>query len=974
MKGIYWLATCSAVALLSATAAAAQEAAQPADVGEVVVTGSRIARKDYAADSPVVTLSEQALEISGPASVEQTLNQLPQFGALQGTTTASPAKQGRSSANLRGLGPTRTLVLMDGRRMQPSDAQGTIDLNTIASSLIGGVEIITGGASAVYGSDAIAGVVNLKLKTDFEGLVLDAQYGESHRADGDTYDLSAAFGGDFDDGRGHAVVSLSYFNREEIYGRSRDFFAATGIAGQLRGGVVQAEASNLPSQAALNSVFVGRYGSTTSPLRNQAIGVNRDNTLFTSTAPILNLRYEDHDPYIVDQGQRVGFPLAETYFLQSPLERYSVFGRADYEISDSITAYAQVNLTDYKSQWTRNGDTATSATATAFIPITNPFIPADLRTILASRPNPNAPINFAFNTGGVGPRVNYQSYDVRQYMLGLKGEAWGDWTWDLYATYGKTKLDEIQDGYIDRAAWSTLVNAADGGRSVCEGGYNPFNPDPLILNPAKRGCYDYLNRTLKENTSFEQQVVEGTAQGALFTLPAGDVRAAIGGSYRRNAYRFLPDTARTFRTVYPDQSTGPTGGSLDVYEAFAELLIPVVRDLPFAKEVNLDVAYRFSDYSTVGGVHTYKGSVDWNIVGALRFRGGYQRAIRAPNLAELYAPPERSLPQIGSVAGGAGDFCDANSRLRTGANAAQVRALCLAQGVPATVIDLFRFSGSAVPAVTAGNTDLKEETADTYTAGLVWRSRSDHPLLSGLSASVDYYDISVKDAIGQITTALSFQRCFNADGRSNPTYAASNYFCSLITRNATTGAVEQALQPTLNLGAYKTSGVDVQVDYRVALEDLGLGDRGDLSANLVVSHLRSFKIQNLEGQPFVDYAGTIGNTQVDPNTVSFPEWKVFASLTWDGGPFAATLRARFYDKMENYQNVGVANGTLPGVKSRQYFDLAGRYEFDDKTEFRAGVLNLFDTVPPAYVQGAVPDPALYDVLGRRYYVGVNKRF
>jgi iron complex outermembrane recepter protein len=980
MRLSHWLTTGSIAALVFGSGAAHAQQMPPAEgevgvLGEVVVTGSRIARQDYVADSPVVTLSAAAVQALGPASLEQTFNQLPQFASLQGTTTASPAKQGRSSANLRGLGPTRTLVLMEGRRLQPSDAQGTIDLNTISPALIGGVEIITGGASAVYGSDAIAGVVNLKLRSNFEGLILDAQFGETHRADGESLEISAAFGGAFADDRGHMMLSLAYFDREGIFGRSRDFFAATGIAGVLRGGVVLAEASNLPSQAALNGLFVGRYGATANPVRNQAIGVNRDNTLFTSTSPILNLRYADHDPYIVDQGQRVGFPLAETYYLQSPLERYAVFAKVDYELTDSITAYALVNLTDYKSEWTRNGDTATSATALAAIPLTNPFIPADLRTILASRPNPNAPINFQFNTGGVAPRVNYQSYEVRQYTLGLKGQAPGDWTWDLYGSYGKTQLSEVQDGYIDRAAWATLVSAPDGGASVCTGGYNPFNPDPLILNPAKRGCYAFLNRTLKENTTFEQQVVEATAQGALFSLPAGTLRAAAGASYRRNAYDFNPDTARTFRTVYPDQTTGPTGGSLDVYELFGELLIPALKDLPLVRELNFDLAYRFSDYSTVGAVHTYKASVDWSLNDTLRLRGGYQRAIRAPNLSELYAPPERSLPQIGSVAGGAGDFCDVTSRLRTGATAGQVRALCLAQGVPASVIDLFRFSGSAVSAVTAGNTDLREETADTYTAGVVWRPKFEHPLVSNLSASIDYYSIEVKDAIGQITTAVSFQRCFNADGVSNPGYSASNYFCALIQRNAATGAVEQAVQPTLNLAAYEVSGVDLQIDHRVGLEYLGLSERwGSVTANVVVSHLRSFKIRNLEGQPFVDYAGTIGNTQVDANSLSFPEWKVFATLGWEVGPASMLLRARFYDKMDNFQNVGVANGALPGVKSRQYFDLSGRFKLGETTEFRAGVNNLFDTTPPAYVVGAVPDPALYDILGRRYYVGVNKRF
>lgn len=943
--------------------------------GEITVTGSRITRRDFVSDSPISTLSEEALQMQGPATLSQSLNQLPQFTATDGTPQASGAKQGRANANLRGLGITRTLVLLDGRRLQPSDALGTIDLNIIPAALIGQSEVITGGASATYGSDAIAGVVNFKLKTDLTGVVADIQSGITERGDGRTLDVSLSGGATFADGRGRIMGALSYFNRKGIFGRDREFFIGKGIAGVLRGGVITGVANNLPSQAALDAVFIGQYGASGGPARNQAIGLNRDGTLFTSTSPILNFRYADHDPYILDGTSRVGFPLGESYYLQSPLDRYNAFAAASFDVTPDVTLYAQGLVTKYDSSWTRNGNTATSATAVALIPVTNPFITPDLAAILASRPNPNAPINFSFNTGGVGPTISEQDYRVYQLIGGIRGKLAEDISFDLYTSFGRTELREQQSGYIDRAAWATLVNAPDGGASVCEGGYNPFSPDPLILNPAKRGCFDFLHRSLSERASYSQQIVEGTIQGGLFTLPYGDVRFAVGAAYRRNAYEFRPDAQKVNRTIFPDQATGPADGEIDVKEGFAELLVPILRDVPAFRELTLNLAYRYSDYSSIGGVHAYKATGDWNLFGGLRVRGGYQRAVRAPNLAELYAPPERSLPQVGSVASGAGDYCDSTSAVRTGPDGGQVRALCLSQGVPASVIDSFRFTGSAWPGVSQGNLSLKEETADTITAGITWSNLFRTPLLSGLSLSVDYFDIRVKDAIGQITPGIANNQCFNRNG-GNPGYDPTNFYCQLISRDPATGQVDIFSIQTQNLGAFRQSGIDVQVDWRIPLDTLGVNgdDAGAINLNVVASHLLRYEIQNTPDAPFLDFAGTIGNSQIDPYNLSYPDWKVTGTIGYSNDQGGIMLRGRYYGPMQHYASVGVENSTLRGVDSRVYFDLTARAQVDERFELRAGVLNLLDKAPPEWVQGSLSDPALYDILQRRFFVGVNARF
>lgn len=965
----------SLVALLGGGASAQEASDRAADVDEVVVTGSRIARTDYVAESPIVTVGAAAVEARGPATLESTFNQMPQFAASNANSGSSPARQGRNNANLRGLGIQRTLVLLDGRRMQPSDALGAIDLNSITPALIENVEVITGGASAVYGSDAIAGVVNFKLRKNFSGVELDAQYGVTDRNDAGAVSVSATLGGNFDEGRGNMVASVTYYDRNPTFRASRPFFERSGIASALQGGAIVSNASNLPTQAALNGVF-SRYGATTPAARNASFGVNADGTIFTTAAPILNLRYPEGEPYITQEG-RVGFPLGNTLPLQTPIERYTGFVRGSYDLTENLEAYFQFNYMTYDSAYSRPGWSAGSTAPLALIPVTNPFIPADLRPILASRPNPGAPVNFTFSTSRIG-RTAYQfNYDLMETLVGLKGKApILDWTWDVYGSYGQTDASETTSGWVNVQAFNTLVNAADGGASICPGGFNPFLAQALETTPGQEACFNYLNRTLHEETKFTQQIVEGSLQGGLFDLPAGQVRFAAGASYRRATYDYAPPDARVRNEVWPVQATGPSDGSYNVKEVFAELYLPLLRDVMLVDELNLDVAYRRSDYNLVGAVDTYKASVDWAIAQGFRFRGGYQRAIRAPSLGELYAPPERSSAALGSTVSGAGDPCDVGGRLRNPAlnpNAARVRALCIAQGVSPSIIDIYRFAGSSVSGVASGNLDLKEETADTWTAGLVWQSRFEQPLLRRLSASLDFYDIKVKDAIGVITSSVGLTRCFNADGQSNANYDPANYFCQLTTRN-TNGGIETQVQPTLNLAAYEVSGLDFQTDWGFDLEDAGLGDRGSLTFNLVVSRLLHYKIQNLEGAPFLDYAGTIGNAQIDAGAIGFPDWKVAASATYAYGPATATLSYRWYDSMTHASDVGIANGTQPGVKDRQYVDLTGSWRLDKKTVFRAGVLNLFDVAPPEWTGAGATDLGLYDLLQRRYFVGVKRSF
>jgi len=949
--------------------AMAQEVrADDAALTEVVVTGSRIVRSDYVAESPIVTLGEDAIKANGPTTLETTLNQMPQFAATSGASNSSQARGGRANANLRGLGISRTLVLLDGKRMQPSDPLGAIDLNTVATPLIQSVEVITGGASAVYGSDAIAGVVNFKLKQNFTGFMLDGQYASTERGDGDSYDLSASFGGKFADDRGSAVMSIAYLNREAAMRGSRPFFRDSGIAAVLPGGSIVADAANLPRQAVVDSVFGGYGVAPGAVTASRNFGMNPDGTLFSTSAPVANLRYPDGEPYLSINNQ-VGNPTGKVYPLQQEMQRIALFARSTYDFSESVQGFAQFNYAHYDAVIPRFGITQATV-RDVFVPVTNPFLPADLRTIVASRPSPDDPLKIYFN-GGRFSNADYENtYNVGQLLGGLTGPLESiDGSWEVYASAGRTELAETRNGFIDRASYLSLVAAPDGGVSLCEGGLNP-----LALAPPSQACLDYLVRDLHENVLFTQEIIEGSLQGRAFSLPAGEVRFAAGVGYRKNNYEFNPDSQRMAGSVLGTQITRPTDGSAAVREAFVETLVPLVADVPLMDSLSLDVAYRLSDYDSIGSVNTFKAGLDWGVTAAFRVRGGYQRAIRAPSVGELYQPAEQGSATVGRTALGQGDPCDFTSVYRTGPNAAQIRELCIATGVPANVVDTLRFTGSAVSSNVSGNPELIEETADTYTAGLVWRSTFDAPLLRSFSASIDYYEMSIEDAIGVITGAVLVQRCYNGAGSSNPTYSADNFYCRLVERN-NSGAFARLTTPLLNLAGYKTSGIDLQVDWGFDLLDIGLAESaGSVNFNAVLSYMGEYSIQSLEGAPFVNYSGTIGDAQISAEALSHPRWKSISTVGYRVGDVQLDLRWRWINAMDHSQNVGATNPTAESVKPRHYFDLSARYRMAEGLDVRAGVINLADEEPPVWTGEGATDTAIYDVLGRRYYLGITKKF
>jgi outer membrane receptor protein involved in Fe transport len=515
---------------------------------------------------------------------------------------------------------------------------------------------------------------------------------------------------------------------------------------------------------------------------------------------------------------------------------------------------------------------------------------------------------------------------------------------------------------------------------LCEGGFNPFG-----LAPISASCLNYIGRTSRTATTVEQNVVEGTLQGKAFDLPAGEVRVAMGVQYRENSYRFdsdpslekmnpklphlgadgLPDGGEIGGVEIAGFNPSPSvNGSVNSIDLFGEALVPLLSNLPFIQQLDMTLGYRYSDYSSIGGTQAYRADLDWTIIDGLRLRGGYNRAVRAPSVGELYSPLGVNYMAIGQANASAagGDPCDSTGFYMNGPNAAQVKQLCIAQGVANP--DNFIYTDNQVAGWDGGNPNLSEETADTWSFGVVYQPRFESALFSNMSFAIDYYNIEIEDVISSISAADMLKGCFNGAGE-NPTYDPNNSYCQLFKRNPLSGAIFDATSNLENLGVLKTAGVDAQFDWRFDLMDLGAPDWGTLNFNAVVSWLAEREDSVVAGGAFTDRKGTIsddfGNT--------FPEWKSLASVDWAKGPFSATARWRRVGEMTIY-------GSDEKLDATHYFDLMGNWAINDTVSLRAGVNNVGDQQPRVWDPGvqANTDPSTYDVLGRRYFVGLTARF
>ena len=638
-----------------------------------------------------------------------------------------------------------------------------------------------------------------------------------------------------------------------------------------------------------------------------------------------------------------------------PLTRTSAYASANFDLTDDLELYGTAIYADY----TVKTQVAPVPLQSVVMPPTNPFIPADLKLLLDSRPDPDAVFGFGKRLSERGPRVHENNYDMYQLVAGARGGLPGGWDFDAYVQYGTSSQWKYQTGNVSRSRVEELAFAPDGGVSIC-GGFNPFGQG-LVL-PA---CVDYIAVDAGVDADVQQLIAEATARGSPVTLPAGDLRMAIGVQYRSDEYRYHADEA--LRKILPDggpdiigfEAASDIDASDHNTDLYVEVAIPLLADLPGIDSLESVLGYRYSDYASAGGVDTWKAELLYQPVTTVRVRGSYQRAIRVPSIFELFLPGTSNFAYFDPP-----EPCSVDSLQRNGPDAQLVEALCVEQGMPEELLPVY--SAVDVPTTIGGNAELGPETADTVTAGIVVRPRFESTWMHDLQFTIDWYRIEIDDVVTFVDAPTAVLNCF--DRVYNPSYAADNYWCTLFGRDPGSGEIVDMLETFRNFATQTTSGIDFQLDW-----SLPVGP-GELAIGWYVGWLDKFELQTTSGVPADESAGTIGGF-----AGSYPEWKWLASVRYAFSDLDVGLSWQYVDSTVDKSRFGPKT-TDYKVPHRDYFDVDAGYSFKDGwldgVTIRAGIENLTDEAPPIFPfwVNANTDPSQFDVLGRRYYVTMALKF
>lgn len=984
-----------AVLGLSATQAAAQEG----EVSEIVVTGTRIPSPNLESVSPVTAIGAAEIKAQGITRVEDMVNSLPQAFAAQGAALSN-GSTGTATVNLRGLGATRTMVLIDGRRLMPgtpntSGGALAADLNFIPAALIERVDILTGGASAVYGADAVAGVVNFIMQRNFEGVRLDAQYGiynhkndssvadivrakaaksanpeffslpDENVWDGESSEITLTIGVNAPDGRGNVTAYAGYRHVEPILQGNRDYSSCSLFSGDtFAQNGCGGSGTAFPARVGSNIVDVTGPGNTFRPR----------------------------------VGSRDVYNYGPSNYYQRPDDRYVMGAFANYQIADWAEAYADVMYMD---------DTSTYQIAPGgifagnfSINCANPLLSAQQRGLMAATAatgggtcasNPAGTFTGVvarrnIEGGGRQGRTQHQQY---RYVVGMRGDISDTWSYDAYLQYGRVSFNQVQTGFFRTTAIQNALNVVtdpSSGQAVCASVLNgsdtacvPYNI--FRIGGVTREALDYLETPSFSLGNTYERIANITFGGLLgdygVKSPWAEdgVGVSVGAEYRREQLDSQSDFVAAAGLLNGSGGASPpVNGSYDVYELFGEARIPLIQDMPFARSLTLETAYRFSDYSESGTTHTYKLAGDWEPIEDLRFRASYQRAVRAPHVIELFSPQNVVLDGTQDPCAGlsAGDPDVARCAQAFNLTTAQVLAI---EANPAN-----QYQG-----LNGGNPNLDPETSDTYSLGVVYQPS----FIPGLNVSADYFDIKVKDYISGIGADLIINRCVDT---------LDPFFCNLVKRDSV-GSIwlsneGYVINTSLNTGELRTKGMDFNVGYRTDLDAFGLNDMGGISLSFVGTWLDSLETVSLPGDPAYDCVGLYGTICGVPN----PEWRHKARLTWNT-PFAlgewvtslgisaqwrhfnkVTLDA--FDSDPQLVNPGIAYETDRVLDSQDYFDLTATWTMRDSVNFRVGVNNIFDKSPPLTGSSNCPTgacngntwPQVYDAFGRYVFVGLTADF
>jgi iron complex outermembrane recepter protein len=1011
-------ATAAAPAAYSQTAAATTEPAP--ELQEVIVTGSRIQQNpNDVSISPIVSVTALEIAQTGLVRTEDLLNNLPQVVA-ENSSGQSISSNGTATVSLRGLGSQRTLVLIDGRRMAPGGGNGNLgsaDINQIPAVMIQRVDVLTGGASAVYGADAVAGVVNFVMDTHFQGVRLDADYGyNSYKNSNQQYlgllaaagdqippsttnagaNRSASFlaGSNFADGKGNATVYFTYLNSSPAVGYQYDYAGCTlNTPSKLPGpGGLQCGGSS--SSATGRFLELGKVGASNfSTLADVTVAKNVPGGAFA--------------PYTAADSYNYG----ALSYLQRQAERYTAGAFLNYDVTDYANVYSEFMFARNTSQ-AAYGPSGAFAFATPVISCANPLFSAQEMATLCSpaniaanqatfgpggpSANPNVTGNnillyLARRSVESGPRLdNYSSNNFRE-VLGVKGKIAEPWSYDAYAQVTITQVADLQGDYLGTSqidnALNVVPNPAVGGIAtlptgapVCASVLNGFDTKCVPWNIYQPGGVTaaqlaYLQVPSTYATTEWEYIAHVDATGDLGkygiqipTASSGFI-VNLGAEWREEKYQFSPDYIVTNNLAAGGAGAEPPVlGQFRVGEAFTEMTLPIIDDKPGAYAMSVNAGYRYSSYTDGFDTNTYKFGLEWAPIKDIRFRGGYNRAIRAPSIDELFSPPF-----VG--AGGTADPCwgAAVGGLVNG----HTLQFCENTGVtPAEFGHILANPAAQINTSIGGNPNLTPEKADTYTAGFVLQPS----FLPNFVASVDYYDIKIQNTITQLSSNTIINNC-------GLTGLAS--LCALIHRGPGTGSLwfltsEFVNADEVNIGTVTTKGVDVSSHY---LYDIGA--MGKLTFNLAGTYTNSFDTQPLPTSASFDCAGYYGTTCGAP----IPKWRHVFGTTWATPWWGLdmTLRWRYIGPSNSdrtssdpqlSQTYLASDSHIGGYT---YLDFSASIPIGNAVNIRLGINNLTDKAPPVVANGNYSDcpntscndntwVGTYDTMGRYIYAHIQAKF
>jgi outer membrane receptor protein involved in Fe transport len=970
-------------ALLTSTAAVAAGPAFAADqtIQEVVVTGSRIAQPNLETTSPVTQVTADDIAVQGVTRVEDLINQLPQAFAAQNASVSNGAT-GTATVNLRGLGSPRTLVLVDGRRMPYGGVTNSAaDLNQIPAAMVERVEVLTGGASAAYGSDAIGGVVNFIMKKDFEGVQVDAMYGlyqhnndyggpgatklrdvisgraqtnpgqfqlpDDNVTDGEAREFNITMGVSTEDGRGNITAYAGVRDNKQVLQRDRDYSACS--------------LSSNPTTS-----FACGGSNTAAPA--YFYGGGQKLTIDSTTGNTFR-------PFNQSTDQ---FNFGPTNFYQRPDTRYVLGAMGHYELAEIADVYTQLMFSDYES-------VAQIAPGGAFfdtksINCDNPLLSGQqLATIGCDATKiangDSVPLYLGRrNVEGGGRQSRFENTSFRA-LLGVRGQISENWDYDASLQYSAVVADQSALNFFHKTRLARSLDVVTDpatGNPVCRSVLDGSDTNCVPYNPFSNGgvtpdALNYLQVPGLQQGKIEQEIYSASMTGDLGAygikspFAQEGIKVAFGAEQRYDRLKNVTDDPTSQFLL--SGAGGPTiglSGSTKVLDLFTELRVPLVQDKPFADQLGLELAYRNSDYDPIT-TDTYKIGADWAPVQDVRFRASYQRAIRAPNVVELFTSQGFNLFDL------PGDPCGA-ALVGTAGEAS--RDACIASGVPAAVFDdPARRARLDSPAgqfnfLQGGALDLKPETSDTYTYGVIIQPR----FVPHLAMSIDYFDIKIEDTISTVGPDTSLQACFFSNDAGS---------CARIHRNPVNGSLWQGsgnvVDLNTNIGSLSTKGVDLSLNYT----GLELGGMGELSFNLVGTYLDELTyVSGINGIAPTEcknkYSGALCG-------VPSPDWRHHFRMGWET-PWNVDLSLtwRYYGAVTNIATSQQANIDYK-LGARSFFDLAANWAVTEKASVLLGVNNVLDKDPP--ITSAVGNtgngntfPQTYDGLGRWIFMRGQVQF